>query len=73
MKLNPEALRAIRSRSGWSVTKFATAVGVTHAFISNLEAGRRQASPEVICRMAAVLDVPVMALISERTPEEVAG
>lgn len=48
------------------------AVGTKHSHISNIEAGRRQASPELIVRMSEVLDVPVMALISSRTPEEVA-
>lgn len=72
MQINPEALKALRTRSGWSVSKFATAVATSHAHISNIEAGRRQASPELIARIADVLDVPVMALISNRTPEEVA-
>lgn len=72
MEINPEALRALRTRSGWGVGKFASAVSTTHSHISNIEAGRRQASDELIVRMARVLDVPVMALISSRTPEEVA-
>lgn len=72
MQINPEALKALRARSGWSVSKFATAVETTHSHISNIEAGRRKASPELIVRMAAVLDVPLMALISNRQPEAVA-
>lgn len=72
MQINGEALKAIRTRSGWSVGKFASAVGTKHSHISNIEAARRQASPELIRRMAEVLDVPVMALISTRAPEEVA-
>lgn len=72
VEVNPESLRALRSRSGWTVTKFAAALGIKHSHISNIEAGRRKASPELIRRMAEVLDVPVMALISNRTPEEVA-
>lgn len=72
MQINPEALKALRTRSGWSVGKFATAVETSHAHLSNIEAGRRQASPELIVRMADTLEVPVMALISNRAPEEVA-
>lgn len=72
MQINPAALQALRQRSGWSVSKFAVAVQTTHSHISNIEAGRRQASPELILRMAQVLDVPLMALISDRAPEAVA-
>lgn len=72
MQINPEALKAIRTRSGFSVSKFAVAVETTHSHVSNIEAGRRQASPELILRMAQVLEVPLMALISTRAPEEVA-
>ncbi len=59
-------------RSGWSVTKLAEAVDVTPGHISNLEAGRRQASPGLIRLLADTLDVPLAALISRNEPEEVA-
>lgn len=73
MKVNREALRVIRQRSGWKVSKLAMEAGVTPSYISNLEAGRREnASPEVVSALARVLDVPVMALISTYTPEQVA-
>lgn len=72
MKINPESLRALRQRSGWSVSKFATACEISTGYLSNIEAGRRQASPEVITRMARVLDVPLQALISTWDPEQVA-
>lgn len=73
MKINPESLRALRERSGWSVTRFAQACGIATGHLSNIEAGRRQASPEVIKRMAEVLDLPLQCLISCWDPEEVAG
>lgn len=72
MEINGEALRVIRMRSGWSVTKLADAVDVTPGHISNLEAGRRQASPGLIRLLADTLDVPLAALISRHEPEEVA-
>jgi len=40
--------------------------------MSNLEAGRRGASPELVRRLATTLGVPVAALISNYKPEEVA-
>ena len=55
------------------MTRFAQACEIATGHLSNIEAGRRQASPEVIKRMAAVLDVPLMALISCRDPEEICG
>lgn len=73
MRVNQHSLRAIRERSGWSVSKLAQASQITPSYLSNLEAGRRHnASPEVVSRIAKVLDVPMMALISDRAPEQVA-
>lgn len=71
MRIQPEALRALRLAMGWSTTRFAVAVGIKHPHLSNIEAGRRQASPELIERMAKVLGVPKAALVSDFRPEEV--
>lgn len=70
--VNGASLRAIRERSGWSLGKFAAAVETKHSHISNLEAGRRKASPELLVRMAKVLDVPLAALTTDYPPEKVA-
>lgn len=71
--MNPDSLRVIRERSGWKVSRLAQAAEITPSYLSNLEAGRRDnASPEVVARLARALDVPVMALISDRAPEQVA-
>lgn len=72
VQINPESLRALRLAMGWSSSRFATAVGIKHPHLSNIEAGRRQASPELIDRMSTVLGVPKAALVSTFTPEEVA-
>lgn len=71
MQLNPYSLRAIREALGWSVSKFATASETVPGHISNIEAGRRGASPELIRRMARVLGVPVAALVSAYDRQEV--
>lgn len=71
MQINPESLRALRQAMGWSSTRFATAVGIGHPHLSNIEAGRRKASPELIDRMAKVLNVPKAALVSNYSPDEV--
>lgn len=73
MKVNPESLKAIRTRSGFGVSKLAQAAQITPSYLSNLEAGRRtNASPEIVARIARALDVPVMAIISAYAPEQVA-
>ena len=72
MILNPASLRALRTSLGWSVTKFAQAAETTPSHISNIEAGRRQASDALIVRMAQTLGVPTAALITNYKPEQVA-
>ncbi len=65
MHLNRHALRAIRERSGLSITALATRAGVSQPHLSNLESGRRQASPAVVRRLAVALAVPVVALLGD--------
>jgi transcriptional regulator with XRE-family HTH domain len=72
VRINGEAVRALRIALGWSTVRFAEAVGIKHPHLSNIEAGRRQASPELITRMADVLDVPKAAITSTYAPEQVA-
>lgn len=71
MQLNPYSLRALREALGWSVAKFAAAVETVPSHVSNIEAGRRGASPELIRRMARVLGVPVAALVTSYQREEI--
>jgi transcriptional regulator with XRE-family HTH domain len=59
VRLNRIALREVRKLKGQSVTGLAEAAGIRQAHLSNLEAGRRQASPDLIRRLADALDVPV--------------
>jgi transcriptional regulator with XRE-family HTH domain len=63
--LNRHALRAIRERSGLSVTALAARAGVSQPHLSNLETGRRKASPAVVHRLATALAVPIVALIDD--------
>ena len=49
LRINGEALRALRIAMGWSSGRFADAIGIGHPHLSNIEAGRRQRS-EVIRR-----------------------
>ena len=68
MPINPHALRAIRERSGLSVSALASLAGASQPHLSNVESGRRQASPDLIQRLARALKVPVVALLSDVDP-----
>lgn len=63
MHLNRHALKVIRERSGLSITALAEAATMSQPHLTNLEAGKRQASPEAITKLADALKVPVVALI----------
>lgn len=63
--INPAALRAIRERSGMSVTSCAAAAGIGQAHLSNIEAGRRKAGPDVIVRLADALKVELPAILAQ--------
>ncbi len=69
MRLNSAALRALRERSGLSVTALATAAGIKQAHLSNIESGRRSASPEVAVSLARALKVDLAAILAEPVTE----
>lgn len=65
MDLNPAALRAIRERSGLSVTALAKLAGIKQAHLSNIEAGRRRASAEVALKLAQALKIDLLAIVAD--------
>lgn len=65
MRLNPAAVRALRERSGMTVTALALAAGIKQAHLSNIEAGRRNASPEIVKAIASALRVELPAILSD--------
>ncbi len=69
MDLNPHALRVIRERSGLSVSALARRAGVSQPHLSNIESGRRHASPAVARRLADALEVPLLALVTAVGPD----
>lgn len=73
MRINPEALHTIRRDRGVAITTLAETVGLAnHSHLSNIEAGRREASADLIRKLAEALNVPVLALLGpERRPDEV--
>lgn len=71
MRCNPAALRAIRERSGLTVSALAESAGIKQAHLSNVEAGRRNASPEVVVALAKALKVDLPAILAD--PESIAS
>jgi transcriptional regulator with XRE-family HTH domain len=56
--INGAALRIVRVRTGLGVAKLASEVGVSPSYISNLEAGRREAvSPTVFAALNRALRI----------------
>jgi transcriptional regulator with XRE-family HTH domain len=70
MQVNPHALRVIRERSGLSVTELARIAGMSQPHLSNIETGKRQASPAVLRHLADALQVPLLALIGGSAAED---
>lgn len=69
---NGPAIRALREAYGWKAYKFANAVGIDPGYLCNIEAGRRQASPTIIRRIATTLGVPLAAISGNYVLEDVA-
>lgn len=66
MHLNRYALTYLRERSGFSKSSLAREVGISVGTLADLESGRRNASPEMIRRLAVALKVPIPALIGDK-------
>jgi transcriptional regulator with XRE-family HTH domain len=65
LRVNGTALRIIRERSGLSATRLAQQAEISPQFLSDLELGRRNASPEVLRRIADSLECPLIALLRD--------
>lgn len=70
MRINPEALRTIRRDRDVTLTGLAKEVGVQHSHLSNIEAGRREASASLIRKLALALHVDLMALLGPENRDE---
>lgn len=58
-----ETIRAIREARGLKVAELANAVGISYAYLSNIEAGRRRLTPVLAAKVAAALDVRQAAIV----------
>jgi transcriptional regulator with XRE-family HTH domain len=73
----PQQLKSARLRRGWNQQQAAQRLGVTQAYLSMLESGRRSASPQAR-KLMALYDLPATVLPPEpadqaATPERLAA
>ena len=74
MRINPQALRTIRRDRDVRLVDLARAVECTPSHLTNIEAGRREASARLIRALATELRVPLLSLLGpEIRPDEVAA
>ena len=62
---NGMAIRYLRIKDGLKPGEFATKVGVSYAHLDNLENERKEASLEVLYKVANALNVPVEAIVRD--------
>lgn len=62
MKVNPEALKAIRLRTGETRTSLQNKSGVDRTVITRLETGERRGTPAQLKALAEALAVPITAI-----------
>ena len=55
-------LRTLRMIRGWRADDFATEIGISRPYLSNIEAGRKAVTPQIIANAAKALDVPQVAI-----------
>ena len=65
-------IKALREAYGWKLGKFAVAIGTTHPHLSNIEAGRKRCTPEMARKVADTLGVPLAAITTSFSVDEVA-
>lgn len=70
MNHNPEAVTSARTQAGLSKRAVARECGFSEQLMCDIEAGRRNATPEKLRQIAVVLDCPVDEL--EARPEATA-
>lgn len=65
-------VKALREAHGWALGKFASVNGLSHGHLANIEAGRKRLTPEKARSIADTLGIPLAAITTDFTVEEVA-
>lgn len=64
---NGLAIRCFRIKQGDKPGSFANKAGISYQHLDNLENERKEASLEVLYRVASALDVPVRAILRDES------
>lgn len=62
----PEAVTYAREKAGLTKTELANRVGVALSLISQIESGKRNATPAMLLRLADALNCPLVVLERKR-------
>lgn len=65
-----QTLRTIRETKGFKTGEFANELGVSYAYLSNIEAGRKRLTPQLLAKAASVLGVPQVAIVRDGYHEQ---
>jgi transcriptional regulator with XRE-family HTH domain len=63
-------LRTIRELRGEKVDTLATRMGISRAYLANIEAGRKRLTPVLLARAAHELRVPQISIARAEVPNE---
>jgi transcriptional regulator with XRE-family HTH domain len=61
------AVRVLREKDGQAQSALAKQVGISPQYMSDIEAGRRDAKPDVLKRIAVALNVPLSMIEKRRS------
>lgn len=64
-------LTKLREAKGWSQQKLSDTSGVSQAYISELELGRKNPTIKILLKLSQALEVPINKLIAETQKEVV--
>ena len=77
--LDPESvrigatLRTLREDRGFRLGEFANELDISYAYLSNIEAGRKRLTPQLLEKASKALGVRKIAIVREGYYEAVAG
>lgn len=65
-------LRTMREDKGFKLGEFANELGISYAYLSNIEAGRKRLTPQLLEKASRILGVRKVAIVREGYFEDVA-
>jgi transcriptional regulator with XRE-family HTH domain len=66
-------LRTFREMRGLKVGELANALGISYAYLSNIEAGRKRLTAPLVAKVAGALAVPQASIVRPDAFEDIAS